>query len=407
MCIGVRKIITIILFFSFAMMTKGQDSLSVAERNALQGFNDTIDRLAEDFIEAYVAVAEPGDYLYSVFGHAAYHLKCPAFDLDYYYTMESEDEPKVLPRLLAGDLKMGMFFFPANDFLAYYASENRGVTEWKMNLTPLQKQHLWAILDKHVKEWQGMPYDYYHHGCAITMVDMMSELVGRKNILYTEPWPTRLTGTARETGYVALKEHPWAQFCICLLVGNEIDKVIPSDRLLYVPADLAEIWKKATINGKPILDSKPIEILPAGIRKKRTGCTPLEVSWGLLLMALLSFGTLFTKATWLKQCGKIVDYTILGVVTLIGLFMTYLLFVSKLPCTEWNWLYIAFNPLPAIGWYWRKYWALPYAGIMLGWVIAMICVPHLLALWPHIVIVCALIVVLVKEYLKNSLKIQK
>lgn len=31
---------------SLSVMAKGQDSLSVAERNAAQGFNDTIDRLA-------------------------------------------------------------------------------------------------------------------------------------------------------------------------------------------------------------------------------------------------------------------------------------------------------------------------------------------------------------------------
>ena len=31
---------------SLSVVAKGQDSLSVAERNAAQGFNDTIDRLA-------------------------------------------------------------------------------------------------------------------------------------------------------------------------------------------------------------------------------------------------------------------------------------------------------------------------------------------------------------------------
>ena len=66
--------------FAFGQMRNDTDfSLSdhareVAERNAAQGFNDTIDRLAEDFVEAYVVVADPGEVLYSVLGHACLHF---------------------------------------------------------------------------------------------------------------------------------------------------------------------------------------------------------------------------------------------------------------------------------------------------------------------------------------------
>ena len=68
-----------------------EDTLSVAERNALQGFNDTIDRLAEDFVTVNLVVCDPGTVLYSTLGHAALHLQCPTFGLDYIYTYESEN----------------------------------------------------------------------------------------------------------------------------------------------------------------------------------------------------------------------------------------------------------------------------------------------------------------------------
>ena len=166
--------------------------------------------------------------------------------------------------------------------------------------------------------------------------------------------------------------------------------------------DLVEVWQKATINGCPILDREPIEILPAGTRQKGTWCTPLFVSIVMLILALLSLGTLFIKTRWIKISGIIVDYAILGVVTLIGLFMTYLLFVSKLPCTNWNWLYIAFNPLPAIFWHWRRYWALPYAILMLVWIVGMLCAPHLLALYPHLIIISAFMILLIKDYMNKN-----
>ena len=387
---ALRKILGIMILLLFSLGARAQ------------GFDDTIDRMADGFVEAYIAVAEPGDYLYSTFGHAAYHLKCPTFDLDYYYTMESEGIKDNTLRFLAGNLKMGLFYLPAEDFTKTYAEESRGIKEWKLNLTPSQKQRLWALLDKHVKEWQDIPYDYYHRGCAITMVDVMNELIGRENIIYSESWPANLHGTVRETGYYALQgQNEWAQFWMCILVGNEIDKTLPNERLLYVPMDLVEAWQKATIDGHALLDTKTLETLPAGERKMATSLTPLALSIILLVLALMSFGTLFVNVRWARSCGTIVDYLILSVVTLIGIFMTYLLFVSKLPCTDWNWLYIAFNPLPAIFWHWRKYWALPYAVLMLGWVIAMICATYLLALWSHLLIICAFAIILVKEKIKQ------
>lgn len=385
---------------------RNERALSVAERNAAQGFNDTIDRLADDFVEAYVAIAEPGDFLYTTFGHAAIHLKCPTFDLDYYYTMESEGIQENPLSFLSGNMKMGLFYIPAQDFLQSYREEQRGIREWKLNLTPLQEIQLWELLEGRVQKWQDLPYDFYHRGCAITIVNIIHELVELENIRYAEPWPERLQGTVREVCYNALQgSHEWTQFIMCLSVGDEIDKDIPCEQKLLVPMDLVEVWQKATINGCPILDREPIEILPAGTRQKGTWCTPLFVSVVMLILALLSLGTLFIKTRWMKISGIIVDYAILGVVTLIGLFMTYLLFVSKLPCTNWNWLYVAFNPLPAVFWHWRKYWAFPYAVLMLGWVVAMICAPHLLSLLSHMLIICAFAIILMKEKKLNNKKI--
>ena len=77
--------IVTMLILSCALVAQESD-LSVAERNAQQGFNDTIDRLAPDFVEVSLLVCDPGEILYSAFGHAMLHLKCPTFGLDYIFT---------------------------------------------------------------------------------------------------------------------------------------------------------------------------------------------------------------------------------------------------------------------------------------------------------------------------------
>lgn len=396
-----KKWLYIVLFLLAPMAIEAKtDTLSVAERNAAQGFNDTIDRMADDFVEAYVSVAEPGDYLYTTLGHAAYHLKCPAFGLDYYFSMEGESNKDAVFRFLAGDLKMGLLSIPPEEYLAYYKEENRGVREWKLNLSPERKQRLWAVLDSLVVQWNGLPYDYYHRCCAITIVNVMNELVGRENIHYATPWPEKFKHTPREFIYYALKGHDeWTQFFICLLAGNEVDKDIPNERKFIVPMDVVEAWQKATIDGRAILSEEYVDVLPPGVRKPDNWWTPTHIAIILLLLALVSLCSIWMHYEWLKMAGAVMDYIILGIVTLIGIGMTYLLFFSKLCCTDWNWLFIAFNPLPAICWKWRKYWALPYAILMIVWVLAMIVSPHLLALWSHIVLALSFAVILIKQYL--------
>ena len=379
--------------------------MSVAERNAAQGFNDTIDRLAPDFIRAYVSIAEPGDYLYTTLGHAAYHLICPTFDLDYYFTMEGENCPDAVLRFLAGDLKMGLMTLTPSVYLPYYEETNRGVREWELNLSPERKQRLWAVLDSLMLSWQNLPYDYYHRCCAITIVNVMNELVGRENIHYATPWPEKFKRTPREFIYYALRGHDeWTQFFICILAGNEVDKDIPYERKFIVPCEVVEAWQNATIDGHVILSQDYVDVLPPGVRKPDTWWTPFRIGFIILVLALLSCCVIWFPNKWMRMMSVIIDYLVLSIITIIGIGMTYLLFFSNLCCTDWNWLYVLFNPLPAIFWYWRKHWALPYAFLMLTWAIAMICAPHLLALWSHIVLAFAFCVVLIKQYFFASIK---
>ena len=115
-----------VLLFSMTMW--GQE-LSVTDYNARQGFNDTIDRLAPDFVQVGLVVADPGEALYTVLGHAALHLRCPVFDLDYIYSVESENVPRKVMKFLFNHLNMGTMLMSPEEYLRPYREEGRGVTE--------------------------------------------------------------------------------------------------------------------------------------------------------------------------------------------------------------------------------------------------------------------------------------
>ena len=400
----------LLIVSTFSLCLWGQESvpkeekaLTVAERNALQGFNDTIDRLADDFVTVSLVVADPGPILYAAFGHAMLHLQCPAFNLDYIFTYESEGIQGNWGRFLKGDLKMGMFAVKPEDIFESYRIDGRGVKEYKMNLSPQQKQELWRVMDELVTKGSNQPYDYYNHGCAISVVHVVKKALHGTSIQYGE-WPNRFDGTLRELGFrcVTQSHYLWNRFALMTLAGSHIDNQhISREKKLIVPADLAEIWQNATINGQPLLEKEPQWIVSDTLHKENPWCTPLLVCIILFILSLCSFATYYTrKKTW-HTIGILIDDGILVISTFIGAIITYTVVLSTLPCTAWNWLIIPFNILPALAWHWRRYWALPYAVIILIWSIVMTgewIGGHILVEWAHILLALSFCLVLVRQH---------
>ena len=383
------------------------DSLSVAERNALQGFNDTIDRMAEDFITASLVVCDPGSLLFSAFGHAVLHLQCPAFDKNYVFSYESEEKRGNWLRFLRGDLKEGMFGIPADMYFHDCSIEKRGVVEYELNLTPKQKQELWRNMDELVARGAELPYDYYTRGCALTIVNVVKQALQGQLIEYGE-WSSKFDGTLRELGYecVTKAHQPWNRFVLMTLAGSGIDNPrIPKEKKLIVPADLAEVWQHATIDGKPLLNKEPHVIVTPVPEKQDAWCTPLRISIVLLVLALCSLVTLWLPHRSWQIVGDVIDYSILTIVTLIGTIVTYTVFFSTLPCTRWNWLIIPFNILPALVWHWRKYWTLLWAAVLTIWCIVMaiewLC-GNIFVEWAHILLTITFVITLTKQYIKNK-----
>ena len=386
---NIKSLLLSLLLFVLPIMMQAQD-LSVAERNAAQGFNDTIDRSAPDFVTVSLVVCDPSEVLYSTLGHAALHLQCPVFNLDYIFSYESENVRDKIWTFLKGNLKMGMFSMSPSFFLEGYAMNGRGVKEYTLNLTPSQKQELWRVMDNHVMEGANLPYDYFHRGCAKSVVQVVHEAIG-KNAIHYAPWDDKYTRqTQREIVRNFITDAPWEEFFMYFLIGVEGDKNYPYEKKLIVPTDLVEVWQKATFdNGEPVLDANPRILLEATRHNEGTWCTPLLVSIVLLLLALFSIAL----PGW-------TDYIFLAFYSVIGAVMTYLIIFSGLPCTSWNWLIIPFNILPAIFWYWRRYWALPYAGVILVWCAIMTgewLWGHVLVDWPHIIFALSFAIILFKQ----------
>lgn len=346
---------------------------------------DSIDRDAEDFVIASLLVVDPGTVLYSVLGHACIRMQCPAYGLDYCFSYESEAVKHRVADFLAGKLYMGLFAIPLEEYCAPYREEGRGVYEYTFNLPIEVKRELWRVLDEEMMKGSMQPYDYYHHGCAISCVHFVEQAIGNNGAITYHSDFLQSPRNAKEIFDQHATAAPWAKWFVLTIAGGEADMPIVGEAQLICPKELAQAWQQATYRGVPILQQERHTLVAGVPQYPQTKFTPMMLAIVLLLIAIAN---LFWKKPY-------IDWCFLALQTAVGLCMTYLIFISDLCCTSWNWLIIPFNPLPAIFWHWRKYWVLPYVGVLIIWVLVMIFVPHILVDTPHLIITIAWIVVLI------------
>ena len=354
---------------------------------ANDGFNDGIDRSNPNFITASLLFAEPADSLYSGFGHVCIRLQCPAFKLDTVFSEESEAVGHRILTFFSGKLKMGMFALQTDYVLKTYRDEGRGVRQYRLNLPPEMKQRLWKVLDDQVKEGHDLPYDYEKRGCSwVTVNSIFRALESEK--LEILPWPAEYDLTRREIMDRFLADFKWFRFAVHAIWGTKLDCEVPKVEKIIVPPLVFRFLKTARIRGVPIMSEEFEQLTPPSRNPMRpTVFTPMMAAILFLLLAIANF---FIRKPYL-------DWLFLGLQSAAGLFFCYLVCFSSLPATTWNWLIVPFNLLPLVFWRWRRYWAWPFAAVLVAWEALMIFYPRQLTDWAYVVIVAAYIVFYAKQ----------
>ena len=371
------------------------EEMSVVERNAAQGFNDTIDRLAPDFVLVSLCVADPTDYHQDVlgtFGHAFLRLQCPAFGLDNCFSYEGENVNDNLYRYITGQTKMGMFAFHTDEYLEDYRHWNRSVHEYRLTLPPEAEQRLWEIMDNHITRGITLRQDLNKYGCAITVVRFVKKALETTPIVYEHDEEMERM-TRREIGYRSLANHPWLRLFSMIMTDNKADENLPIDEKLIIPADLAAVWQRTTIEGNPMATYIGDIVDGAPLNNSKPWFTPIMAA---ILIVLITIGFAFTKYPYW-------NWTLLGAQALAGCVLIFLWLVMREFGGSAYILMALFNPLPLIFWRWRRYWSLPYAIILLIGTIVLICFPHMLVDPAILVLALAYIVLFAKDSVKKQI----
>ena len=364
-------------------------------------FHDNVDRTAEDFVTVSLMISQPSDVrVYSIFGHAALRLQCPTFDLDYVFSYISLHSDAAALDYVVIRPTMGLVAVPTEQ---YIEEEFRGISEYTMYLPPKVETELWRILDESTAKGYDRPYDCVAGSCA----QMVSQYINRaiataypKDSVQTQ-WLGEPEHTMHELMNQYATEAPWQLFLINSILGSSyVDNVnMTNAKKVLFPQQLLALWHNTTLCSKPLLSDEPIVHTTSEVMKAPR-ITPLWCAWLLLILSVISVLTsVGGNRGWISNIGIGIDYLMLCLQTLAGLFMMVMMWVAYLPFPQahWNWLLIPFNILPTICWTWRKYWALPCAGLLVIWCLVMLFVPYMIVDAPHIIFTLAFALILLKQ----------
>lgn len=355
-------------------------------------------RMAEEFVFVSLCIADPTtwqDDVLGTLGHAFLRLQCPFYNLDFCFSYEGENVNDNLQRYLAGNTKMGMFAVPTYNYLEDYRKWNRSVHEYSLNLPPEVETRLWQIMDNHLTKGISLTQDMNRYGCAITVVRFVKQALDSIPIQYA---PSELDElTRREIGYRSLASTPWLRLVNMVFTDSRYDRECPIDEKLIVPADLAEVWQNASVEGKTLTQYKTDLVAGEPLKEHKTILTPIVVA---ILVLIISLALAFIDF-------KYFDWLMLGVQVVVGLVLIYLWVVMLKFSVSAYIIMVLFNPLPAICWKWRRYWSLPYAVVLLIGVIVLALYPHMLVDPALLIFALAYVVMYAKEAVKKFIAARK
>ena len=328
----------------------------------------------------------PGPEVYELEGHSAIIVSDNTREKAYNFGVFDFESPNFVYRFVKGETDYRAVESSASEFLTYYIGQGRRIVLHELNFDSLQTARIVSLLRENVKPENAVyRYNYVKDNCATRPLRAVELAAGDTIKLGTSTFESNsfLQPTYRNVMRYYHRNYPWYQFGIDLALGSGIDYTLNRREMSFAPAELDAMLPDATVGAKKLVrESFVLVDVPANNAVKGSTPwygTPLFVCWLFFALTLL-----FTVHDIKRQrVNRIFDTLFYGVLGIVGLVLTFLIFISVHEATSPNVLYVWLNPLclivPTLIWIKR-------AKIVLMWwqIINFAALMSLLILWYYI-----------------------
>ncbi|HIZ04522.1 MAG TPA: DUF4105 domain-containing protein [Candidatus Phocaeicola gallistercoris] len=304
-----------------------------------------------DSIRFSLLTCEPGEEIYSLFGHTAIRYENFTRQEDYVfnYGMFSFRTPHFIYRFVKGETDYELGVTPYLYFQAEYAFRGSAVYQQVLNLTQLEKERLLMLLrENYLPENRVYRYNYFYDNCTTRARDCIEACIDGL-VVYPDSLGGNKTFRSIVHEFTALSY--WDELGIDFCLGKEADDVITKREQMFAPfymkyyASKAYIIDKDSNRRRPfVLDEKVIvegdkAFSEAGFFMSPMVCALLFLALNVVI-AYLQWRNIRIYWGW-----DILLYASQGIA---GCIITFLVFFSIHPTVNSNWLIVLFNPIPLL-----------------------------------------------------------
>ncbi|MFD2200098.1 DUF4105 domain-containing protein [Shivajiella indica] len=281
---------------------------------------------------------DPGDQLYSAFGHSAIRVldRVNNQDLVFNYGTFDFNTPFFYVKFTQRTLDYMLSVSTYERFLYEYNYYQRNVREQVLDLNPEQARQLVQFLQvNYLPENRFYRYDFFYDNCATRIRDAFESILGKKLDWNEEVNPENKTFRNLIDEYVY--PLPWADFGIDLALGAVIDVNAKEREKQFLPDYMEAAFARAIIVGdgpnRPLVKSSHV-VLEFPERESAMELFNPYFVWWILALGVMVLTFLGFKKKRLFKGFDIILFSVLG---LLGLLIVLLWFFTFHSQTKYNW----------------------------------------------------------------------
>ena len=220
-----------------------------------------------------VMTMEPGEEFWERFGHDAIIVRDPASGqaLSYNYGFFDMSEPGFVGNFIRGVMRYYLVALPADEDIASYRSEGRGVSVQWLDLDPAQALRLARALEVNAQPRNARyRYDYYTSNCATKVRDALDRALD--GALHEQLQGRSQGNTYRSESVRLAWPAKWMAFGFHLGMSGYGDRPLSRWEEAFIPMRLRDSLREVKrIDGRPLVASERV------LLRNRLAAPPTEM----------------------------------------------------------------------------------------------------------------------------------
>ena len=270
-----------------------------------------------------ILTCDPGNEIYSLFGHSGLRIKNSAEKIDQVVNWGlfefSDDQFQFGYDFAKGRLSYYMGIQRTANFLYEYKSSNRKVSEQILNLSKENKTKLIELINiNNLPENRKYKYEFFYDNCSSKIRDLLNAVFG-SDLIWDQNKDANLF-TFREIINENLQYKPWLGLGINLVLGSPIDIKVDNNNLMFLPKYVENILDKTSIEQHSKIEritKRKVQLIAGSLATSEI----VDISFWFWLIFMFTVLLLILKLDLIFKIWSSISLFTLGFLGLLLLFM--------------------------------------------------------------------------------------